>query len=499
MTTARDPVARLREARAALAAGAAMRAPGAGALAAVLGQDAPPAALAEKLESVINSTPELFAAKLLFAMALDAEGRRNDAIDALRVALADGPPDDYDSLCLAADALLDWDAPEEAAAAAGAALTLAPHASHAYLRRGRALAAAGDVSGAVEDLRQATLLQPSLAEAHLALARELQAIGRHQGAVASFRRVLALDPGCDDARRGLDAALVALIPPWHAAMLNDAPRAEAFDRAIRRAVKPGMHVLDIGTGTGLLAMMAARAGAGRVTACESIGALADVAETIIKNSRLKDIVNVIVKSSDALDSAEMNGRADLLVAEILDAGLLSEGVLRSFADARARLLEPGAPVIPQAATVHAVPVECEALYAERRVGTVAGFDLSPFNALAPRLYLQADLRRYDWRALAAPVPVFSFDFRSATPAPEERTIPVAATADGSAQLIAFWFTLALDDETTLSTAPDAPATHWQQAVYALDAPIPVRAGQALRLHARHDGNTVRLALDAGES
>ncbi|MPY72363.1 MAG: methyltransferase domain-containing protein [Alphaproteobacteria bacterium] len=498
MTTARDPVSRLREARAALASGAAMRAPGAGALAAALESDMPAAALAKKLESVINNAPELFAAKILFAMALDAEGKRDAALGALRATLAEGPPADYDCLCLAADALLDWDAPEEAAAAAGAALALAPHASHAYLRRGRALAAAGDVSGAVEDLRQATLLQPSFAEAHLALARELHSIGRHQGAAESFRRVLALDPHCDDARRGLDAALVAVIPPWHAAMLNDAARAEAYDRAIRRAVKPGMHVLDIGTGTGLLAMMAARAGAGRVTACESIFALADMAEKIIRNNGLNNSINVIRKSSDTLDSVDLSGRADLLVAEILDAGLLGEGMLRSFADARARLLKPGAAVIPQAATVHAAPVECKALYAERRVGTVAGFDLAPFNALAPRLYLQTDLRRYDWRALAAPAPVFSFDFRTAAPAPEETTIPIAATADGSAQLIAFWFTLALDEETTLSTAPDAPPTHWQQAVYALDAPIPVRTGQALRLHAQHDGNTVRLALDTAE-
>jgi tetratricopeptide (TPR) repeat protein len=493
--TASDPLARLARARAALEAGSALRAPGGGALALALEAISDgPEALAQRLDSIVKDVPQLVIAKIFFALAIDAAGDRPRALETMRAALTNWAAPDFDGLSLAAEALTDWDAPEDAIAACDAALELVPHASHTWLRRGRALAAAGDVTGAVEDMRRATALQPDLAEAHLALARELQGIGRHQDAVDSFAQALALDPGRDDARSGLDASLVALVPPWHAAMLNDRARTEAFSRAIERAVGPGMHVLDIGTGTGLLAMMAARAGAGRVTACESIKVLAENSEKIIRINNLNNKINVFSKSSSALDPAEIGGPADLLVAEILDAGLLSEGILRSFADARARLLKPGAAVIPQGATVHAVPVECPALYAERRVGTVAGFDLSAFNALAPRLYLQADLRRYDWRALAAPTPVFRFDFCSATPQADTASLGVEATADGTAQLIAFWFDLELDDAVALSTGPDAPPTHWQQAVYALDAPFQVKAGQALRLDAAHDGDTIRLAL-----
>ncbi len=46
---------------------------------------------------------------------------------------------------------------------------------------------------------------------------------------------------------------------------------DKYQQAIERAIEqagPNAHVLDIGTGTGLLAMMAARAGAQRVTAFE---------------------------------------------------------------------------------------------------------------------------------------------------------------------------------------------------------------------------------------
>jgi type II protein arginine methyltransferase len=51
-----------------------------------------------------------------------------------------------------------------------------------------------------------------------------------------------------------------LIPNWHIPMIRDTIRNRAFHQAIRKYVKPNLHVLDIGTGTGLLSMMAVRAG-----------------------------------------------------------------------------------------------------------------------------------------------------------------------------------------------------------------------------------------------
>ena len=68
---------------------------------------------------------------------------------------------------------------------------------------------------------------------------------------------------------GLHALVGNLVPRWHFRMLNDGGRNAAFGRAIRKAVaawkskngaKKAMRFLDIGAGTGLLSMVAAREG-----------------------------------------------------------------------------------------------------------------------------------------------------------------------------------------------------------------------------------------------
>ncbi len=410
-----------------------------------------------------------------------------------RVSAGDDVP--YDVLCLCGDALLDLGEPDAAIAAYDKAIAAAPHASHAFLRRGRARSLGGDVTGAIEDLLRATLLQPTLGEAHSALGDEYRAASMTDAAYASYRRALALDPDHDAARAGLDTVLAQVIPHWHAAMLNDAGRTKAFEAAIRRAVRPGMRVLDIGTGTGLLAMMAARAGAGHVTACESVAPLAEAAREIIALNGLADRITVIhAASADLVLGRDMSARAELLIGEIVDAGLLCERILETFADARRRLLTPDAAIIPAGATVFAVPVESLQIAAERRVCHVAGFDLGPFNDMVSGSYSQTDLTRYDWRPLAAPVEIFSFDFTHARPGPAATGQRLTPIADGTAHAIAFWFRLALDDRCAIDTGPSAAPTHWKQAVHALAPPVALKRNQPIRLTARHDGRMIRLAL-----
>src|SRR5215468_10023333 len=104
--------------------------------------------------------------------------------------------------------------------------------------------------------------------AMLALARIMQEDAEKVRALAMCRAALSLAPG--DARIAARAKFLInrTVPHWHFHIVQDHARNAAYDAAMRRAMTPNSRVLEIGAGTGLLAMMAARAGAAAVITCE---------------------------------------------------------------------------------------------------------------------------------------------------------------------------------------------------------------------------------------
>lgn len=139
--------------------------------------------------------------------------------------------------------------------------------------------------------------------------------------------------------------------PIHVAMLNDRARTHLFIDAVRQTVRPGDLVLDIGTGTGVLAIAAARAGAKKVYAVEA-GAMADVAQAVINRTEVADKIQIVRGWSTQIELPE---RADVLVSEIIGNDPFGEKVLQVFADARQRLLQPEARIIPPRIKVFGLP------------------------------------------------------------------------------------------------------------------------------------------------
>jgi len=393
-------------------------------------------------------------------------------------------------------------------------LQAAPHFVGARINMGIALEQAGDLPAATEAYRAAAQAQPDLAVAHLNLGLALQkqhrfreaivslqaavkqdatlvaahmAIGqsaRELGdsatAVAAFQRAAKLAPDHPDVKAALSGLLSGLIPGWHFPMLADTARNDAFDAALRKAVKPGMTVLDIGTGSGLLALMAARAGAQQVVAAEAHPLIAETAREIIAQNNAADRISVIAKRSTEM---EMPGApADLVVAEVLDAGLIGEGMLPTARDAIKRLAKAGAQIIPAHAQVLAQVISLPALRKVNPLRDISGFDLSAFDKFRNSgAHGNVRLDHEDYASLSEALPVLRIDFATppdwTQPQLMRWTAPVSTA--GTAQAVVFWFELWLDAEIMLSTGPGGAMRHWGQAICWLPADRSVQPGETL--------------------
>lgn len=123
--------------------------------------------------------------------------------------------------------------------------------------------------------------------------------GHRDDAVAMAASAIAQDPSSMEVRDLIGHSFSVGVQSFHVPMLLDEARNEAYARAISRMVRPGMRVLEIGTGGGLLAMLCAQAGA-QVTTCEMHPIIAATARAIIDRNGLSEQVRVVAKRSDQL-------------------------------------------------------------------------------------------------------------------------------------------------------------------------------------------------------
>ena len=147
-------------------------------------------------------------------------------------------------------------------------------------------------------------------------------------------------------------------------MLHDSERNAKYSSGIKEAIET-MHarglearVLDIGTGTGLLSMLAVRHGADSVHTCEAFGPVFLIAKKIIEKNGFKDRIKMIPKHSTSMVlNVDMPSRANILVAEVLDTELIGEGALETYRHAFENLMEKDCLSVPSAAGIFVQVVE----------------------------------------------------------------------------------------------------------------------------------------------
>jgi len=291
----------------------------------------------------------------------------------------------------------------------------------------------------------------------------------------------------DEVNRRLARIHRTMVPRWHFPMLNDRARNEALARAIRETTNLcDKTVLDIGAGTGLLSMLAARHGAAHVYACEMVAPVADKAREIIADNDYADRVTLIPKVSyDVRVGVDMPRRADVLLSETIDCGFVGEGFLGALRHARSELLMPDAILMPRAFSLHGALLESDAVYRLNKVDDyVDGFRLGGFNELSTQSYFPVRLDSWPYRLLSDPHVLVAEDLATYSFAPVDRTIELRASATGQVHGIVFWFEAELVQGVSLSNAPGGSPSHWMQAFACFERPIAVAENDSVVIHFR---------------
>ncbi len=263
---------------------------------------------------------------------------------------------------------------------------------------------------------------------------------------------------------------------FHHSMLADELRTTSFLSAIEATVKPGDIVVDIGTGTGVLSVFAAKAGASRVYAIEQ-EPIIGIAREIASRNGLSDIITFLEGSS--LD-IELPEKADVLITETIGNLALDEGIITWITDGRERFLKPEGTAIPLdidvVASLVCVPTEYENI--ERWSQPLLGLDFLPLGRIARNNIHWVDLSRAEF--VTRPVSVFSTDF-SHDPEPMSTVVVVEATKDVNVHGIGVWFRSSLTKDIHITNEAPNTVPSWEHGFLPLDAPISVHRRQMVEM------------------
>jgi Ribosomal protein L11 methyltransferase (PrmA)/Arginine methyltransferase oligomerization subdomain len=265
----------------------------------------------------------------------------------------------------------------------------------------------------------------------------------------------------------------------HGAMISDRIRQNAYAQALRQAIRPGSVVVDLGTGTGIFAVLACQLGASRVFAIES-DAVIQVAREIAAANGCADKIEFF---EDLSTRVTLPAHANVIVSDLHDVLPLFLRNILSIADARRRFLAPGGVLIPRKDTVWAAVVEAKQAYAGI-VGpwehNVLGQDAGAGRRLVVngnyKVYLAAEqlLSRPQLWATLDYATVENPDFRGRL----QWSIERAGTGHG----IAAWFDAELGEGVSFSNAPGAPRTIYGSLFFPWLRPVLLTPGQTVCLH-----------------
>lgn len=252
--------------------------------------------------------------------------------------------------------------------------------------------------------------------------------------------------------------------------------------AIAAAVHRGDVVLDVGTGSGVLAMLACRAGASRVYAIER-GHILEVAREVARRNGMDG--RIVFVEGNAL-KVELPEQVDLAVAELIGDFGLEERIWPVLNDARRRFLKQGGRLVPDGLDLFLAPTEEGDHYLSWANGLKEefGLDFSPLKDLV------AHVSRNLWadpdQLLGPGALLMSCDLYQDGPAVPEAAVRVRVERAGRLAGWIGWFAARQQGQVFLSTRPPIKGSSWSNVFFPIGQPVAVEPGDEVSLKVRLD-------------
>ncbi|XP_046889130.1 protein arginine N-methyltransferase 8-B [Hypomesus transpacificus] len=269
----------------------------------------------------------------------------------------------------------------------------------------------------------------------------------------------------------------------HEEMLKDEVRTLTYRNAMyhNKHVFKDKVVLDVGSGTGILAMFAAKAGAKHVYGIEC-SSISEYSERIIKSNHLDSVITIF---NGKVEEVELPvEEVDIIISEWMGYSLFYESMLNTVIFARDKWLKPGGLMFPDRAALYVVAIE-DRQYKDFKIHwweNVYGFDMTCIRNVAmkePLVDIVDSKHVVTNSCLVKEIDIYTvktedLSFTSAFCLQINRNDYVHA--------LVTYFNIEFTKchkKTGFSTAPDAPYTHWKQTVFYLEDYLTVRRGEEI--------------------
>ncbi len=242
-------------------------------------------------------------------------------------------------------------------------------------------------------------------------------------------------------------------------MLADQYRMQCYRRAIEQTVSRGDIVADLGTGTGVLAIMAIQAGAKHAYAIEVRPHIIPITKKIIKDNGMSSQITVI--EGDAR-TVNLPSEIDVLINELIGDYGTDENILECVKAIANKHLKPTGKIIPQRLKTYLVPIKYNDEYQGIWTKDFQGIDLSSVSQISCKEEAQMRILSHVPTELSAPCLIEDINFESMmVNRPKEHQVDFSIHTKSDFHGFLGFFVSDLTQDVQLNNYPGYPGCHWQ--------------------------------------